>query len=107
MRTLISICLVFVLVGCKKNVLVSDCINSKIDEFKMSPVCNNASVKEYEFQDKLVYVFYVGNCPDGGAAVWDGDCNFLGTLGGFVGNTKIDEVVFETNAKYKRTIWHN
>ena len=109
MKTLISICLGMALLSCKKNSHVSDCIESKVDEFKSSVVCpNGASVKEYSFQGKLVYVFANGDCiSDGDASVFDADCEYLSSLGGFAGNTKIKGVDFGENANYKRTIWHN
>jgi hypothetical protein len=56
----------------------------------------------------LVYVFYHGICfADAGAEVYDADCNFLGTIGGFIGGPKIDRERFYTDAKFTRTIWHN
>lgn len=107
MRILIPVCLLFVLAGCQKGISVSDCIDSKIESFKTQGLCSNAFVKEYLFQGKLVYVFSVGNCPDAGEAVYDADCNFLGTLGGFIANSQAFSLDFEANAQYKRTIWHN
>lgn len=109
MRIVVSICLLLALIACKKTVAVSDCIQSKVDEFKASEPCSSgASIKEYIFQNELVYVFEDGSClSERGAAVWDANCSYLGYLGGFIVNTKIKGVNFETNATYIRTIWHN
>jgi hypothetical protein len=38
------------------------------------------------------------------AAVLDADCNSLGGLGGYLGNTRINGVEFSI-AVYKRTVW--
>lgn len=91
--------------GCKKSSTFPECLQAKIDAFKNSSCPQGASVKEYKFQDKLVYVFGMGNCgADFGAAVLDSQCNPIGSLGGFIGNTDIGGVSFST-AVYKRTIW--
>jgi hypothetical protein len=87
MRIVVSICLLFVLMGCKKSAVLSDCIQSKVDRFKTSAQCTSADITEYE--------------------VYDADCNFLGTIGGFIGGPKIDRERFYTDAKFTRTIWHN
>jgi hypothetical protein len=109
MRIVGSICLFFILLGCKKSVSPSDCMQSKVDEFKSSVLCtSDASVKEYSFQNKFVYVFTEGYCvSDWQESVYDMDCSYLGYLGGFGGATKINGVDFYSNAKYKRTVWHN
>jgi len=108
MRAVISVCLFFVLFSCKKSVSLSDCLQSKVDQFKTSVQRTNADIAEYNFQGKLVYVFSHGGCfADAGAEVYDSDCNYLGTIGGFIGGTKIDGQDFYANAKYRRTIWHN
>jgi hypothetical protein len=108
MRLFISIYLLFVLVSCKKFNQISDCIDSKVKEFKTSVNFQGASVQEYNFQGQFVYVFDDGSSVvDGMAAVYDGNCEYLGGLGGFTGNSKINGVNFYSNAKYRRTIWHN
>jgi len=95
--------------GCKKEHNIPQCISEKITSFSSSLVCQNgASVKEYSFQGGLVYVFSMGNCgADLSAGVYDSNCNYLGFLGGFTGNTKINGVEFSTAAVYKRTVWSN
>ena len=108
MKWLLSFCLAIALVSCEKYCHVSDCIDSKVDDFITSVQYENASVKEYSFQGKLVYVFDSGSAiVDGAAEVYDADCNLLGYLGGLIGNNKINGVEFHSTAKYKKTLWHN
>lgn len=108
MRVVVVICLFFVLTGCKKSDHLSDCIESKINGFSSSSFCIGASVKEYSFHGKLVYVFSEGLCfVDVGDAVYEANCNYLGALGGNTSGPKIDDNDFGANAKYRRTIWHN
>ena len=88
----------------------SDCINKEVETFRAkSLICDEgASVKEYLFQGKLVYVFEIGPCvSDTWSDVKDAACNDLGMLGGIAGFTKINGVEFYSNAVFKRTIWEN
>lgn len=81
------------------------CVKTKIKDFNNSDVCSDANVKEYTFQEKTVFVFDPGTCgADMTAEVIDETCNTLGYLGGFSGNTKINEEDFST-ALYIKTIW--
>lgn len=110
MKHLLLICLFLcVMASCKKSLEISNCIQNRINTFALQGICqNSAAVREYYFQSKLVYVFDGGNCiADGDAKVFDADCNYLGYLGGFPGNTKINGVEFSVNAQFKRVIWHN
>ena len=86
-----------------------DCLKDKIRSFIKHPVCDNgASVKEYSFQGGKVYVFGEGSCgADLGAAVYSESCDYLGYLGGFTGNRKINNIVFNDSATYIKTIWEN
>ena len=86
-----------------------DCLRGKIRSFSKHPTCEKgASVKEYSFQGGIVYVFGEGNCgADLGAAVYSASCEQLGYLGGFTGNSKINNVVFADSAIYIKTIWEN
>ena len=110
-RLFIALLLLIFFTGCTKNCIEnnSECLQSKIEEFKFKAICTDgASIKEYTFQDKTVYVFDQSQCmADGWADIWDKDCNFLGMLGGIAGFSKINDVAFYDNAKYKQTIWHN
>ncbi|MGZ3923670.1 MAG: DUF6970 domain-containing protein [Flavisolibacter sp.] len=109
MRIIAVMAIVCVLVSCKKYNNVSECIQSKIEAFKKSEtLCTGAAVKEYSFQGKVVYVFETVTCiADGGADVYDSNCNYLGTIGGFTGNVNIGGVDFGKNARYRATIWSN
>ena len=108
--TIISIFFCFIFNDCKKSsTTISACIQEKIDSFKTSAICKHgATVQEYSFQGKLVYVFDERNCCcDMAASVFDANCTYLGMLGGFLGFTKINGVVFASNATLKRTLWSN
>ena len=106
---ILSIVIIIFLLGCTKSEIksdISECIEKKIKLFSSdNNYCNNASVREYRFQNKMVYVFDVGNCgADISAPVIDNNCNNLGFLGGISGNGIINGESF-SNAKYLRTIW--
>lgn len=81
------------------------CVVSKIKDFNKSSICDNPNVKEYTFQGKTVYVFDPGTCGnDFSSEVIDSDCNSLGYLGGFNGNTKINGEEF-SNAIFIKITW--
>ncbi|MET4107143.1 hypothetical protein [Hymenobacter sp. UYP22] len=90
------------------------CVRTQTEEFargaascKTDDHTIGASVKEYRFQNQTVYVLDMGNCiADGSAEVISENCQRLGFLGGFVGNTTINGESF-SKAEYKRTIWQN
>lgn len=108
MKIVVSICLFFVLIGCKKSLdKIPDCIQTRVNQFKLSTTCqHNVYVKEYRFQGKLVCVFDETACiNDGTASVFDEDCNTLGMLGGIAGFSKINGIPFYQNAVYIRIIW--
>ena len=110
-KLVIALVLLLFFTGCRKNCLEhnSECLQTKIEEFKLNVICEDgASIKEYTFQGKTVFVFDQSRCmADGWADIWDENCNFLGMVGGIAGFSKIDGVDFFDNAKYKRTVWHN
>jgi len=85
---------------------VPGCIKSEIRKFRSDLACDEgATVEEYLFQGKTVYVFNSGSCLcDGASAVWSEDCEMIGSLGGFSGNTIINGESF-SNAVYQRTVW--
>ncbi|OQY95962.1 MAG: hypothetical protein B6D37_04170 [Sphingobacteriales bacterium UTBCD1] len=99
----------FVFGTCNKSIEIPSCIQTQIESFKQSSLCDKtATVKQYEFLGKTVYVFDEGGCCcDRAASVVDENCNSLGILGGIAGITKINGVVFSDSAVYRRTIWHN
>ena len=69
-RLFIALLLLIFFTGCTKNCIEnnSECLQSKIEEFKFKAICTDgASIKEYTFQDKTVYVFDQSQCmADGG-----------------------------------------
>ena len=97
--------------NCKKTEAVTpDCINSLTRNIEHTVfMCETgASVDEYLFLGKLVYVFDPGNCgADMQAPVYDTNCNMIGALGGLIGNILINNVRFDKNAVFQRTIWKN
>lgn len=110
----------FAVAGCKKDDYCHDrdgsgssrntpvCILDKIDNFSDQNCPTGANVKEYIFQGSKVYVFFPGTCgADMPTDVWDRNCVLLGSLDGFLGNTKINGIDFRQNATYSRTIWSN
>jgi hypothetical protein len=87
-----------------------DCINNLITNHVSSLfLCETgAQVDEYLFQGKTVYVFDPGNCgADMQTNVYDSNCNMIGALGGFIGNIYINNVRFDQNAIFQKTIWKN
>ncbi|GEO02754.1 hypothetical protein AAE02nite_04180 [Adhaeribacter aerolatus] len=107
----LQVLIILIFTGCDRLGIepgVSDCIVKSTKKLnKESPCDKGASVKEYKFQNKIVYVLSPGNCmSDSGAKVVDAECNQIGYLGGLTGNTKIDGIEFST-ATFIRTIWDN
>ncbi|GAB3226992.1 hypothetical protein GCM10027346_09850 [Hymenobacter seoulensis] len=82
------------------------CIRQKTINLERDTPCEEgASVKEYIFQGKSVYVFNPGSCiADASFEVADEQCNTLGYLGGFSGGSTINGEPF-SKAEFKRTIW--
>jgi len=95
------------LASCHKEKPVPECIQSMIIAFSNnSLICEGgANVRQYTFQEQTVFVFDMGSCgADLTSDVVDSDCNLLGRLGGFLGNTIINGETF-SNAQYIRTVW--
>ena len=85
------------------------CLKAKIEQFSKSKAScpSGASMKQYTFQHKTVYVFDPGNCgADMASPVVDAHCNDIGSLGGFTGNMKVNGEDF-SSATYVKTIWSN
>ncbi|MEN8249703.1 MAG: hypothetical protein ABFS32_12280 [Bacteroidota bacterium] len=95
-------------VGCASDIALGypSCINDKIKDFRNSAVCETGrEVSSYMFQGDTVYVFSPGTCgADLSSGVYDSDCNEIGFLGGFIGNTVINGDNF-TKAEFIETIW--
>ena len=102
--------LVVMMFSCSKsevNADVTACIQERISEFKNSDmICDDAVVTKYLFQKQYVYVFDSSCCCDWIAGVVDADCNVIGGLGGFAGNTEINGEDF-SNAEFIREVWRN
>ena len=83
------------------------CIRELTREFTKRPLCESgASVGQMLFQGEYVYVFYEGSCgADRASSVINQNCEFLGNLGGFAGNTKINGIEFSENAVFQKYIW--
>ncbi|MFM7724893.1 MAG: DUF6970 domain-containing protein [Bacteroidota bacterium] len=85
----------------------SACINSKVTQFKSQACSTGARVKEYSFQNQIVYSFDPGLCGgDLATYILSEDCDTLGFLGGFTGNTNINGVPFSI-AVFRGTVWNN
>ena len=84
-----------------------DCILKQTREFIKGLHCDKgASVGQFLFQGEYVYVFYQGACgADMSSSVLDQNCEYIGHLGGFAGNTKINGIEFSENAIFQKYIW--
>lgn len=110
MKTL-SIALLLALtavVGCKKEEILtgsSNCLENEIAKADRMALCDDPSIEEYLFQGKTVYVSHPGTCgADMASPVFDAHCKSLGSLGGFMGNTRINGEDF-SSATFVRTVW--
>ncbi|MDZ4824714.1 MAG: hypothetical protein SH856_14750 [Flavobacteriales bacterium] len=94
--------------GCDKLDIASGtprCVEKKIKDYNETSSCYNASVQEYTFQGKTVYVFEPGTCSaDMTSELIDSDCNTLGHLGGIAGNIQINGEEF-SSATFIRKVW--
>lgn len=94
--------------SCRKFIIpeaTPECIKEKVIIFKSDIACEDAKVKQFSFQGKTVFTFDPGTCgADEITEIFDKDCNFIGALGGIIGNTKINNEEF-SNAIFMRTVW--
>ncbi len=105
-------CLFFLLIltiaSCKKFDIepgAPECIKNAARERTKDVNSEYATILEYEFQGKLVYVFDLSaGTPDSQADIFDSNCTLLGYLGGISGNRIINGEDFST-AIFKRKIW--
>ncbi len=90
--------------SCSKKDLGSEvpgCVREIISELEANDnVREGTTVSEYLFERRHVYVQNMGNV----AFVYDENCDTIGLLGGFAGNTKVNGQDF-ANAKFIREIW--
>jgi hypothetical protein len=84
-----------------------DCIKKLIRTQDGMSLCEDgAFLNLYSFQGQNVYVFDPGTCgADMAASVFTENCEKLGILGGFAGNTKINGVEFGQVAVKIKTLW--
>jgi hypothetical protein len=88
---------------------IPKCIYKEINQNSKNAEWMVGSVKEYEFQGKLVYSFEpdTRRIADGSTTIKDAGCNSLCNVGGFGGqaiNQCNGENFFKLSV-YKRTIW--
>jgi hypothetical protein len=96
------VCFLF---GCKKDEETPACMQSKINQLNAFACDHGAFVKQYKFQKNIVYTLYPGDCmSDAQSEVIDNNCNTMGYLGGFTGNTQINGEEF-SHAVYLKTVW--
>lgn len=95
--------------SCEKiDVDAPDCIKKLIKYHSVINCETGASVILYSFQSQNVYVFDPGSCgADMAATVFSENCENLGILGGFTGNTKINGVDFGQVSVKIKTVWKN
>lgn len=108
MNKYLFLLLLTTLAACKKFDIepgAPECIKNTARERTKDVNSEYATILEYEFQGKLVYVFDLnaGN-PDSQADIFDSNCTLLGYLGGISGNRIINGEDF-SNAVFKRKIW--
>lgn len=108
---IISAMCVVLSVACSKepkDEKIPECVLQKINTFEKTIACENtATVSEYLFQGKTVYVFDPGTCGyDLASDVIDKNCTYLGFLNGFAGNRIINGEDF-AHATFVETIWSN
>ena len=106
--SLMAMPLILVAFHCQKDTVPTpDCIQSKIPLFSSQACDSGATVKEYIFQSQHVFVFDFGPCgADMALPVLNSSCDTLGYLGGFIGNTVINNEEF-SHSVFLSTIWHN
>ncbi len=96
------------LIGCKsaeKVEQIPKAIVKEINKFSASSTCKDASVNQFEFQEKTVFVFEEGTCVmDKESRVLDKSGKLLGSLGGFTGNTSIQGEDF-SKAVFQKALW--
>ena len=84
---------------------IPECINDLIEQEKKEGCADG--MDEYLFNGQLVYVFTQAEpiCSDFGSPVYDEQCTQLCFIGGIAGLTICQDVNFNQNATFKRTIW--
>ncbi len=85
---------------------IPTCLQSKIDSIKKVPVWNPpATIEEYEYNEKKVYVISADCCDFFTTAV-DENCNYIcAPSGGFTGKGDGLCKDFNANAKFIKLVW--
>jgi hypothetical protein len=88
---------------------IPKCIYKEINQNSRNADWMVGSIKEYQFQEKLVYAFEpdTRRIADGATTIKDANCTTLCNVGGF-GGMAINQCNggnFFKEAVYKRTIW--
>jgi hypothetical protein len=105
-------CFLLTITACRNRGIASGipkCIYKEINKKSKEPNWETGSVKEYLFQDKLVYSFDpdITKIADGATTIKDANCNILCSIGGFAGQAinQCNGENFFKAAVLKRTIW--
>jgi hypothetical protein len=90
----------------KKKLVISACIEQKINEIKAAPKWNPpAEVNEYVYQDKRVYLFS-SPCCDQYNMLYDENCTAIcAPSGGYTGRGDQKCVDFKEVAKHVKVVW--
>ena len=108
MNKIVAVLLLLTIYSCRKKDIepgVPGPVEKHIVEFSKDPVCDDAHVDEYTFQQKTVYVFDYGTCgADMVSVVEDADGKNVGSLGGYSGNMIINGEKFDS-ATFIRVVW--
>lgn len=92
--------------SCKKEYYIPDCIATQIEQIKINNVPGEASIKEYLFQNQIVFYIDPGSMYyDQAYDVINTNCDKIGQLIGFTGNKIINGMDFYKNAKLVRIVW--
>jgi len=108
MRNVILIIGIFLFItSCEKSeqdVKYPECIESQINEFIDNYGVQNprSSVKKYNYENQIVYVFYKNNISDEQYTVVDEYCNIICAFGSIAGNNTCENW---DNAQYIETVW--
>jgi hypothetical protein len=88
---------------------IPKCVYKEISNNMKNPDWMTGSIKEYQFQGKLVYAFEpdTRTIADGATTIKDAYCNTLCSIGGFAGQAvnQCNGGNFFKMAVLKRTIW--
>ncbi|NOQ74690.1 MAG: hypothetical protein GQ574_21940 [Crocinitomix sp.] len=112
MKVFTCIIILLAIVSCNNKhpqIVEPPCVADQVIYFSENEACDTgASVREYNFEKDVVYVFDHGICPaDFEHAVVNYDCDTIGYLGGLAENTEINGKEFYEKAEFVRTLFEN